>query len=92
MVGSLVLNELANCLFNDVTDYIFGRVVNAAGLADFWLRFDASALVRGNNNVTEESFVDGAEDVNGDSVEIVWRIDVGNTLTYISKSGFVGLK
>ena len=77
LVGRLAGNEFADGVLDDVADDVLGRVIDAAGLADFGFVLDADPFVGGDDDLAEEAFVDGAEDVDGDGVEVVGRIDRG---------------
>ena len=70
------LNEFSDGVFDDIADDVFRCVINAASLADFWLFFDAYALVGGNDDLPQEALVNGPENMNGDGVEVVGRIYV----------------
>ena len=77
MLGRLAFNELSDGVFDDVVDDVFRRVIDATGLADFGLFLQPGAFVGGDDDLAEKAFVDAAEDVDGDGVEIVGRIEMG---------------
>ena len=76
LCGRLAFNQFADGVFDNVADDVFRRVINAAGLADFRLFLDSGALVRRHDHLAEKPFVNAAENVNRDGVEIVRRIDM----------------
>ena len=86
--GRFAVNQFADGVFDDVADDVFGRVINAAGLADFGLFLQPGAFVGGDDDLAEKTFVNAAEDVNGNGVEIVGRIEMGQAFADAGE-GFV---
>ena len=58
LVGALSRNEFPDRIFNDIPNDVFGRVVNAPGLANLRLWLNANAFVRGDDHVAKEALVD----------------------------------
>ena len=80
MVRRLAGNKLADCVLDDIADNVLGSVIDATGLANFGFLLDLNTLVRGDDDLAEKAFVDRAEDMNWNGVEVVRRIDVGEIL------------
>ena len=86
--GRFAGNQFADGVFDDVADDVFGRVIDAASLADFGLFLQPGAFVGGDDDLAEKAFVDAAEDVDGNGVEIVGRIEMGQSFADAGE-GFV---
>ena len=85
LVGRLAGDEFADGVLDDVADDVFGRVIDATGLADFGFLFDFDAFIGGDDDLAEEAFIDRAEDVDRDGVEVVGRVDVGETFADVGE-------
>ena len=82
--GRLAGEEGADRLLDDVADDVGGRVVDAAGFADFGLFLDDGPVVGGEmDNLAEELFVNVAEDLgggDGEGVGTFWPVEGGDDL------------
>ena len=69
LLGRFAFQQFADRVFDDVVDDISGRVVDAAGFADFGLLFNSDAPFRrprcGLDDFAQEAFVDLPEDIGG---------------------------
>ena len=72
-LGRFAFKEFADGVLDDVADDVCGCVVDAACFADFgfFLNLGAAALASKRDDLTEELFVDLAEDFRGDDRKLV---------------------
>ncbi|GDY23422.1 hypothetical protein LBMAG56_47690 [Verrucomicrobiota bacterium] len=89
---SFARNHPTDGVLNYVADDVFRRVINAASLADFGLFLDAGALVGGDDDLAKEAFVNAAEDVNRNRVEVVDRIEMTELSADVGKGVIVNLR
>ena len=71
LFGAEVLEEFADGVLDDVVDDVGGGVVDAACFFDFGFFFDDDGAAFGDDDLSEELFVDLAEDVGGEDGEFV---------------------
>src|SRR3989442_679016 len=90
--STIAISSGVNLYVYNVADDVFRRVIDAARFADFGLLFNARALVGCNDDLTEKAFVDTAENVTGDGVEIVRRLAMGKAFTDLIEDPFVGFE
>ena len=76
-VGSFSFQQFADRVFHDVVDDIGGRVINAAGFADFGFLFHPRrAAFAEFDDLAEEAFVYLAEDIGGQYRKLVGTVGI----------------
>src|SRR5439155_25095624 len=82
----------ADCVLDNVTNDVFRRVVNATGFAHFRLVFNARLFRRGDDDLAEEAFIDAAENMNRNRVEVVRRLAMRKALANLIEYSLVRIE
>jgi hypothetical protein len=75
-LGVFPFDASANGLSNKVANDIFRCIVNAVGLSNLGFGLKLGASGRSDNDVAEKPLINAAKYVNGNSIEIIGRVDV----------------